>query len=150
MPKPSSSKSMSHPARYDGLLVGIAEMLDIARHASARAVNALMSATYWDIGRRIVEFEQKGQERATYGEELLQRLSADLTRRFGRGFSVQNLENMRLFYQAYAGKLKSQTVSGISATAISQALSVKSPPCISEASSRKFSLDTIAACFPLP
>lgn len=76
MPELSSSKSMSRPARYDGLLLGIAKMLNLARHVSARAVNALMSATYWDIGRRIVEFEQKGHERAAYGEELLQRLSA--------------------------------------------------------------------------
>jgi hypothetical protein len=79
-----------------------------------------------------------------------ERLSADLSTRFGRGFSVQNLENLRLFYQAYADKLKSQTVSGISPTTISQAVSVKSPPGISEASSRKFDLDVLAACFPLP
>jgi predicted nuclease of restriction endonuclease-like (RecB) superfamily len=150
MPNPPSSKSVSHPAQYDGLLNDIAKMLDLARHVSARAVNALMSAAYWDIGRRIVEFEQKGKLRAAYGQELLQRLSADLAKRFGRGFSVQNLENMRLFYQAYAARLKSQTVSGISATTISQALSVKSPPGISDTSSRKFTLDALAACFPLP
>jgi len=116
------SKSLSVPARYDGLLVGIAETLDVARHVSARTVNALMTAAYWEIGRRIVEFEQGGKERAVYGEELLKRLSADLAKRFGRGFSVQNLENMRLFYQAYVAKQKSQTLSGISATTISQAL----------------------------
>src|ERR1035441_9922019 len=81
-------------------------------------VNALMTAAYWEIGRRTVEFEQRGKERAAYGEELLKRLSTDLTKSFGRGFSVQNLENMRLFYQAYAAKRKSQTLSGISAPTI--------------------------------
>jgi hypothetical protein len=54
--KPSSTKYVSRPARYDGLLFGIAELLDAARHTSARAVNALMSAAYWEIGHRIVEF----------------------------------------------------------------------------------------------
>jgi hypothetical protein len=95
---------MSHPAQYDGLLTGIAKMLDTARHVSARAVNALMSAAYWDIGRRLVEFEQKGRERAAYGEELLQRLSADLTSRFGRGFSRHNLARFRDFYAAFPPK----------------------------------------------
>jgi len=88
-------------------------MLAAARRASARAVNALMTATYWEIGRRIVEFEQGGAERAEYGEELLKRLSADLSDRFGRGFSVQNLENMRLFYVAFGAAEISQTLSRI-------------------------------------
>jgi hypothetical protein len=48
--------------------------------------NALMTATYWEVGRRIVEFEQGGEKRAGYGEELLARLADDLTARFGRGF----------------------------------------------------------------
>jgi predicted nuclease of restriction endonuclease-like (RecB) superfamily len=73
-------------------------MLAAARRASARAVNALMTATYWEIGRRIVEFEQGGAERAEYGTELLKRLSGDLTGRFGRGFGVVNLSQMKRFY----------------------------------------------------
>ena len=60
-----------------------------------------MTATYWEIGRRIVDFEQGGEKRAEYGKELLQQLSVDLTSKFGRGFSVDNLETMRLFYQTY-------------------------------------------------
>jgi hypothetical protein len=60
-----------------------------------------MTATYWLIGRRIVEFEQGGETRAQYGEELLSRLSGDITARFGRGFSRRNLQDMRLFYHAY-------------------------------------------------
>ncbi len=57
-----------------------------------------MTATYWEIGRRIVEHEQQGEQRAAYGRELLGRLSADLRTRFGRGFSRQNLQQMRQFY----------------------------------------------------
>ena len=77
------------------------ELLDAARQAAARSVNALMTASYWEIGRRIVEAEQKGRRRAGYGEQLMARLSADLTARFGRGFSPDNLENMRRFFAAY-------------------------------------------------
>ncbi|HEX7618262.1 MAG TPA: PDDEXK nuclease domain-containing protein, partial [Verrucomicrobiae bacterium] len=66
--------------------------------ASARTVNAFMTATYWEVGRRIVEFEQGGEKRAEYGEELLDRLAADLNSRFGRGFSRRNLQSMRQFY----------------------------------------------------
>ena len=77
------------------------ELLDAARQAAARSVNALMTASYWEIGRRIVEAEQKGKRRAGYGEQLMERLSADLTTRFGRGFSPDNLENMRRFFVAY-------------------------------------------------
>ncbi|MDN3514637.1 MAG: PDDEXK nuclease domain-containing protein [Candidatus Brocadia sp.] len=71
-----------------------------------------MTATYWEIGRRIVEWEQAGKERATYGEALLNRLAADLTKRFGRGFSRQNLQQMRQFYRAYPPDKICQTLSG--------------------------------------
>nr|MBA3585828.1 restriction endonuclease subunit S [Gemmatimonadota bacterium] len=80
---------------YEGLVGEIGVLLDQARRTSARAVNAIMTATYWEIGRRIVEHEQQGKARAEYGEALLERLSRDLTARFGRGFSVNNLESMR-------------------------------------------------------
>jgi uncharacterized protein DUF1016 len=62
---------------------------------SARTVNAVMTATYWAIGRRIVEAEQRGRRRADYGERLIERLATDLLRRFGRGFSSQSLQQMR-------------------------------------------------------
>jgi predicted nuclease of restriction endonuclease-like (RecB) superfamily len=86
---------------YEALLGGIAGLLEEARRTSARAVNALMTATYWEIGRRIVEHEQGGKARAEYGEALLKRLAADLTARFGRGFGVDNLQRFRLFYLAW-------------------------------------------------
>ena len=83
---------------YDAILTDVVRLLETARRAAARTVNAVMTATYWEIGRRIVEYEQAGARRAEYGAELLERLSADLTRRFGKGFSVDNLERMRLFW----------------------------------------------------
>jgi predicted nuclease of restriction endonuclease-like (RecB) superfamily len=100
------------PAGYAGIHSGIVELLDAARHAAARSVNALMTASYWEIGRRIVEAEQRGKRRAGYGEQLMERLSADLTAQFGRGFGVNNLESMRRFFVAYPRSAISQTVSG--------------------------------------
>lgn len=97
---------------YNPFLKEIAGLLEASRQQAARTVNAVLTATYWEIGRRIVEFEQKGASRAAYGEELLQKLSIDLSERFGRGFSRQNLQLMRQFYLTYPHILKSQTVSG--------------------------------------
>src|SRR5258705_7568328 len=116
MPGKRFSRSVAIRPNYDGLVGGIAEILAAARRASARAVNALMTATYWEIGRRIVEFEQGGKERAEYGEELLLRLAADLTARFGPGFSRRNLQSMRLFYVAFPPHRILQTLSAKSAT----------------------------------
>jgi hypothetical protein len=56
-----------------------------------------MTPTYWEIGRRIVESEQRGRRRAEYGEALLKNLAFDLTAKFGRGFSLANLKNIRKF-----------------------------------------------------
>jgi len=100
------------PAGYAGIHSGIVELIDSARHAAARRVNALITASYWEIGRRIVEAEQQGKRRAGYGEQLMERLSADLTMQFGRGFGVNNLENMRRFFLAYPRSAISQTLSG--------------------------------------
>jgi predicted nuclease of restriction endonuclease-like (RecB) superfamily len=86
---------------YDSILGDISNVIDAARRSAARSVNCIMTAAYWLIGRRILEFEQKGSERADYGEELLKRLSSDLTSRYGRGFAKSNLYQMRSFYMAY-------------------------------------------------
>jgi hypothetical protein len=83
---------------YVDLLKTVSGYLAEARKSSVRAVNSLMTATYWFIGRRIVEFEQGGKDRAEYGAALLARLADDLTAKFGRGFSKRNLAQMRLFY----------------------------------------------------
>lgn len=70
-----------------------------------------MTATYWEMGHRIVEHEQHGKSRAGYGEELLERLAVDLTDRFGRGFSRRNLQDMRTFYHCYPKERIWQTLS---------------------------------------
>src|SRR5271165_7156966 len=100
--KVPSPDALVPAADYDGLLGEVVVLLDSARRTSARAVNAVMTATYWEIGRRIVEVEQRGDQRADYGDELVKRLAADLTSRFGRGFSDRSLYKMRLFYLSYA------------------------------------------------
>ena len=85
-------------ADYDGLLSGLSALLDQSRRSAARAANAVLAATYWEVGRCVVEFEQGGRERAGYGEELLKRLGADISKRLGRGFGWRNLFSMRAFY----------------------------------------------------
>ena len=77
------------------VLSDVSELLETARVQAARAVNAVMTATYWEIGRRIVEHEQSGKDRADYGVRLLEQLACDLTARFGRGFGRENLRSMR-------------------------------------------------------
>ena len=88
-------------ADYHNVLSGVVELLHAARRASARVVNSLMTATYWEIGQRIVEHEQAGQERAAYGEEVLERLSRDLGKKFGRGFGLIQLRTMRQFHLTF-------------------------------------------------
>jgi predicted nuclease of restriction endonuclease-like (RecB) superfamily len=85
-------------ADYGSLLTGISDLLEHARRMSVRSVNSILTATYWEIGRRIVEYDQGGKVRAEYGEGVLQNLARDLTARHGRGFSERNLRQMRAFY----------------------------------------------------
>jgi hypothetical protein len=93
-----SKNTMRDPAGYSSIRDEVVDLLHAARQAAARSVNALMTATYWEIGRRIVEAEQKGKRRADYGEVLIKRLADDLTAQFGRGFGVVNLSQMRKVY----------------------------------------------------
>ena len=130
------------PAGYAGIHSSIVELLDAARQAAARSVNALMTASYWEIGRRIVEAEQQGKRRAGYGEQLMERLSTDLTAQFGRGFGVNNLENMRRFFLAYPHSAISQTLSG--------KLDNGLPDEKSQTVSGKLSLAELAQVFTLP
>lgn len=83
------------------LFADIAEILQSARAKACRAVNTVMVETYWQMGRRIVEEEQRGKERAGYGEALIVNLSRYLSETFGKGFSVANLWNFRLFYLTF-------------------------------------------------
>src|ERR1044071_9831196 len=103
MKRIKSSAALAVSSReYGAMLNRVVSLIDDARRVSARTVNALMTATYWLIGRHIVEFEQHGKERAEYGEELLQRLAHDLTTKFGRGFSYPNVNKFRQFYLAFS------------------------------------------------
>ena len=88
------------------------ELLESARRAAAQAANAVLTAAYWEMGRRVIEFEQGGSERATYGEGLLKRLSRDLVLRFGRGFSLTNFKQFREFYLLYSDVEGKRLLSG--------------------------------------
>jgi predicted nuclease of restriction endonuclease-like (RecB) superfamily len=79
----------------------IKEILQRARSKSLQAVNSAMVEAYWQIGKRIVEQEQEGSERAKYGEAILKELSINLTHDFGKGFSEPNLRNFRQFFLTY-------------------------------------------------
>jgi predicted nuclease of restriction endonuclease-like (RecB) superfamily len=99
-------------AEYETLLLEVSRLLERARQSAGRAVNAVMTAAYWQIGQRIVEQEQQGSTRASYGEELVAKLAQDLAARFGRGFSRTNVFQMRQFFLAYREKI--QTLSEFS------------------------------------
>jgi predicted nuclease of restriction endonuclease-like (RecB) superfamily len=90
------------------LFLQIKNLIASSRQQVVRAVNSTMVLTYFQVGKIIVEDEQKGNSKAKYGERTLKELSTKLTTEFGKGFSVQNLENMRNFYRAFG---ISQTVS---------------------------------------
>ena len=79
----------------------ISGLLKQARSVAFKAVNTVMVQTYWQIGRRIVEQEQKGQSRAGYGNYLITNLSRHLSDSFGKGFSEANLKNIRQFYVTF-------------------------------------------------
>ena len=85
----------------DRLFAEVAGILEQARRQTVRSVNTYMVTAYWLIGWRIVEAEQGGETRAGYGERLMEGLSARLTKRFGRGFSVQSLWNFRELFLTY-------------------------------------------------
>ncbi|MGH8578475.1 MAG: PDDEXK nuclease domain-containing protein, partial [Gammaproteobacteria bacterium] len=135
---------------YRGLVGGIAELLEAARRTSARAVNAVMTATYWEIGRRIVEFEQHGRVRAEYGEMLLERLAQDLSARLGRGFSYPNVNRFRQFYLAFPRDQILSTPSRESRLPILSALSTESGQQRGQTPPEASSITGLAALFPLP
>ena len=84
------------------LTADIKAILTEARSVTVRAINTTMVSAYWLIGKRIVVEEQKGSDKAAYGEGLLKKLSKELTAEFGNGFSYANLRNMRQFYLTYS------------------------------------------------
>ena len=134
MPKKSTKTALSKitPSAldYDAALAAMVALIENGQRTAIRAVNSVMTAVYWEMGRYIVELEQGGQKRAEYGKELLKQLAADLGKRFRRGFGVDNLQRMRVFYQAWPPKK------------IYATLSRKSPTSLD--------LPEIAQAFPLP
>jgi predicted nuclease of restriction endonuclease-like (RecB) superfamily len=93
------TKSLS--TSFDSFFKRIKEILEGARNKVYRTVNMEMLQAYWNVGREIVEEEQKGKDRAEYGEYLIKNLSAKLTQAFGKGFTKSNLNYMKQFYQTF-------------------------------------------------
>ncbi len=86
----------------------VVAILEEARSNIVHSVNSNMVVAYWLIGREIVEEVQSGSKRAEYGKQVLETLSANLQKAYGRGFSVPNLQNFRKFYQAFQTRLTIQ------------------------------------------
>ena len=134
---------------YQTVFGDVSKIIDAARESAVRSVNAAMTAAYWLIGRRIVEFEQSGEERAEYGAALIERLAEDLTGRFDRGFSRQNVQNMRLFYLSYPIEKIRQTLSGKLPPPLRRQIR-QTPSGNSQAVSIEVGFDDLLAAFPLP
>lgn len=97
--------------KTDKLFNAVKNLIEESRKSIARQVNTAMVFTYYHIGKMVVEDDQEGAERATYAKQTLKLLSTSLTNEFGRGYSVDNLESMRMFYIEYGN---SETLSRIS------------------------------------
>jgi predicted nuclease of restriction endonuclease-like (RecB) superfamily len=93
-----------------GLYADIKTILEQARGSAVKAVNFAMVIAYWEIGKRIVEEDQQGSDRANYGEQSLKELSKKLTADFGKGFTAVSLDNFRRFYLVFSEKEKSSAV----------------------------------------
>ena len=94
-------KQIKHTEGVDSVYGHIREILETAGSSAYRAVNFEMVRAYWNIGRVIIEGEQKGKARSDYGTYLLDELSKRLTAEFGKGFDRTNISKMRVFYLAY-------------------------------------------------
>jgi len=103
-------KKIIKTQNYSILITDLASLIEQGRKAAVRYVNTALVATYWLMGRRIVEYEQKGKERAEYGEALLKHLSDDLTRQFGKGWGEPHLRAVRQFYMIYGDIKKRYTL----------------------------------------
>lgn len=95
----------------DALFKQVATLIEESRKHVAKAVNTAMVYTYYGVGQYIVDYEQGGNYRAAYGKGVLARLSAKLTNKYGRGWSVETLTKCRKFYNIYAISSAPQTES---------------------------------------
>ncbi|MBR4237622.1 hypothetical protein IKQ02_04225 [bacterium] len=92
-----------------GIIKDIKQIIEESKRTVVKNVNTIMLQTYWSIGKRIVEEEQKGNEKAEYGSKLLVTFSKELTKEYGKGFSKSNLFSMR---KLFLENQKFQTLSG--------------------------------------
>lgn len=97
----SKAQKAENQITLDSLELKIVHLLEKARSQIVKNINTTMVYTNFEVGRYIVEYEQNGKDRAEYGKSILKNLSARLTKRLGKGFSEDNLENMRKFYLCY-------------------------------------------------
>ena len=148
--KLSAQKAINPIEGYDSIVSELSDLIKSARRVSARSVNAVMTATYWEIGQRIVESEQRGKKRAGYGEALLERLAADLTAKFGRGFGARNLWLMRRFFVNWPEDQILQTVSAESQSVPQGPLKTSEIAQTSSAESSFKRLKQLIRYFPLP
>lgn len=140
---------MSKEVQNTNLFQQVAVLLKNAQQQVLRNVNSTMVFTYFEIGRMIVEEEQNGKERADYGKQVLKGLSEQLTREFGKGFSLSNLEQIRKFYMIYS---KSETLLRISQIQNSQSVIVESESTIPQSlivEFKKFDYHTLISFFKL-
>lgn len=92
----------NNTANYEALVKRISASYVTAQAKTVNAINANLLEAYWEIGRYIVEYEQKGSAKAEYGKKLLENLSKDLSMMHGKGFSLSNLKRMRQLYGLYS------------------------------------------------
>jgi len=91
----------TNTVQNNSIFESVKATIEEARNKAKQSINHIMTEAYWNIGRLIVEDEQKGSERATYGEGLIKELSERLSEEYGKGFSQRNLRSMRSFYLAF-------------------------------------------------
>ena len=140
---------MSDGLQNKAIFQQVAELLQNARQQVLRTVNSTMTITYFEIGRIIVEEEQNGKDRAEYGKQLLKSLSKELTKEFGKGFSLRNLEQIRQFYMTYS---KSESLTRILQIQKTQSLTAQFKSQKEETVSAEFSnvdYQTLASFFKL-
>lgn len=140
---------MAKEVQNKALFKQVVDLLQNARQQVLRTVNSTMVYTYFEVGRVIVEEEQNGKERAEYGKQILKGLSEQLTKEFGKGFSLRNLEQIRQFYLTYS---KSETLLRIfniqKAQSLSAELKTKKTQTLN-AEFNKFEYQTLISFFKL-
>jgi hypothetical protein len=129
--KPANKRTTVVKAKPDGLapLIGeVRTLVQATRRGIASVVDTLQVLTNFEIGRCIVEHEQRGEKRAGYGQEMLKALSTRLTEEFGRGFSVTNLQLIRRFFIENKSRIQQKASVKLASREISQIPSAISAP----------------------